>query len=183
MEISLSILIATMPSRKESFERLYQSLVNQGEFPDVEIIYDNSMEYNIGIKRNVLLSRAKGEYVVMADDDDFVSESYIESILNAIEPSPDCVAINGIITTNGYDKRKWFISKEYGHWFTGTDGTYYRTPNHISPVKRELALKAGFPNISFGEDSVYSQRLIPYLKTETIIEEPIYYYDYKTINK
>ena len=57
-------------------------------------------------------------------------------------------------------------------------GIYYRTPNHISPVKRELALQAGFPEIAFGEDHEYSKRLLPLLKTETIIKENLYHYDF-----
>lgn len=171
-----------MPLRWQSFLSLIDCLQKQLKYNDtVEILFDESMEYNVGIKRNILLSRAKGEYVVFCDDDDEVSENYISLILNALETGPDCVGINGIITTNGYDKRKWFISKEYGHWHTGSDGIYYRTPNHISPVKRELALKAGFPNISFGEDAIYSSRLFPFLLTEVLISEPIYHYQYNSL--
>lgn len=99
-------------------------------------------------------------------------------ILEACKSGADCIGISGIITTNGHDKRQWHISKEYGKWFTGPDGTYYRTPNHISPVKRELALQAGFPEIPFGEDAEYSRRLLPLLKTEVKIEQNIYHYKY-----
>lgn len=190
MEPTLSILIATMPSRCEPFSKLYREVARQvSVFADdlgggikhltkIQIVVDNSMQYNIGVKRNKLLQQAKGEYIVFIDDDDHISPDYLRLILEACKSGSDCIGINGFITTNGHDKRKWFISKEYGRWFTGADGTYYRTPNHISPVKRELALKAGFPEIAFGEDAEYSRRLLPLLKTETIITEPIYHYDY-----
>lgn len=179
MEITLSILIATMPGRRDFYLKLWDNLVSNGlSFPEVEIITDDSMKYNIGTKRNKLLSMAKGEYVVFIDDDDEVASNYVPLILDACKSGSDCIGINGTITTNGNDLRKWFISKEYGSWFTGSDGRYYRTPNHISPVKRELAHKAGFPEISFGEDAEYSRRLLPLLKTETIITQPIYHYDY-----
>lgn len=170
-----------MPSRFNKYVELESELRKQGAFVisnPIEVIYDDSMAYNVGIKRNKLLNSAKGEYVVFIDDDDHISPDYVRLILNACETGADCIGINGFITTNGHDKRKWFISKEYGHWFTGADGTYFRTPNHISPVKRESALQAGFPEIAFGEDAVYSQRLLPLLKTETLITEPIYHYDY-----
>lgn len=188
MEIKLSILIATMPSRYNSFMNLYTEIVKQviapaqfkGNINPTECLVDNSMDYNIGTKRNKLLQKAKGDYVVFVDDDDKISANYIQSILDACIDSPDCIGINGFITTNGHDKRKWFISKEFGKWFTGPDGTYYRTPNHISPVKRELALKAGFPDTHFAEDAEYSRRLLPLLKTETIISQPLYHYDYQT---
>lgn len=180
--IKLSILIANIPSREKQFLSLYHRLDNQlfllgADHRFVEIISDNSIDYNIGVKRNKLLHRAKGEYIVFIDDDDEVSNNYISLILNAIESNPDCVAIKGIMTTNGINEKNWLISKEFGRWYE-RKGVYYRTPNHISPVRRELALKAGFPEISHGEDYQYSMRLFPLLKTETIIQEPIYHYKY-----
>lgn len=183
MEVALSILIPTMPSRSESLKRLLSILGPQiiGNAPvDLEINRDMQIfgnELNIGRKRNEMLKSARGEYIVFIDDDDEISPNYVSLILKAIESKPDCVAINGTITTNGNDERKWLISKQYSRWFT-KNGIYYRTPNHISPVRRELALKAGFPEIVHGEDYIYSMRLLPMLKTETRIEEPIYKYLY-----
>lgn len=176
----LSILIATMHSRRDKFSLLlsfldYQ-LQNDNRFL-VEILYDDSLSYNIGVKRNKLLEQATGEYIVFIDDDDEISPNYVSLILEACKHGTDCIGINGKITTNGRNERKWFISREYAGW-SENNGVYYRTPNHISPVRRELALKAGFPNIAFAEDYEYSMRLIPLLKTEIKIEEPLYHYKY-----
>lgn len=178
--IQLSILIATMPSRIRSFDSLMLNLKTQAILAnqDVEILYDNSVLYNIGTKRNKLLERANGNYIVFCDDDDLVSDNYVKLILEATKSNADCIGINGIITTNGKDERKWFISKEYGCWKTEGD-VYLRTPNHISPVKRELALLAMFPEISFGEDYEYSMRLLPLLTSEEKITEPLYFYRYR----
>lgn len=181
MDVKLSILIATMPSRRRTFNLVVNDLIHQNAYRDipqnVEFLFDDSLSYNIGTKRNKLLSRASGEYIVMVDDDDAVSHYYIDKILNAIESKPDCIGISGEITTNGRDCRQWHISKEYGSWYEKA-GIYYRTPNHISPVRRELALQAGFPEIPFGEDHIYSMRLLPLLKTEIIIPGNLYYYKY-----
>lgn len=149
---------------------------------DVEVIVDDSMEYNIGCKRNKLLQKAKGKWVVFIDDDDVVSEDYVNLIIVATRFNPDCIGINGIITTNGKNERKWYISKQYKEWFTHNN-IYYRTPNHISPIKRELALQAGFPDIKHGEDAEYSRRVLPLLKNEYIIAEPIYHYKYNNLKK
>lgn len=179
MEVKLSILIATMPSRKEHLIAFLDMLKINGSFPQVEIITDDSMEYNVGAKRNRLLEKAQGEYVVFCDDDDDITSNYVSLILEACKSGADCIGISGIITTNGRDKRQWHISKDYGRWHE-KNGIYYRTPNHISPVKRELALQAGFPEIAFGEDAEYSRRLLPLLKTEVKIEQNIYWYKYVT---
>jgi glycosyltransferase involved in cell wall biosynthesis len=177
MEIKLSILIATMPSRMIKFNALRASLTAQNKEGHAEIISDDSMGYNIGVKRNKLLAKATGEYVTFIDDDDIVSDCYIDKILRAIETKPDCIGIAGVITFNGKNQKQWYISKELGDWYE-KDNIYYRTPNHISPVRTELALQAGFPEISFGEDRVYSRNILPLLKTEILINENIYHYDY-----
>lgn len=97
----------------------------------------------------------------------------------------DCIAINGKITTNGMNEIAWRLSKNYENITIKENGKdiYLRKTNHIAPVKRELALKAMFPNISNAEDKAYSEALNPYLKTETIILEQMYHYRYLTNNK
>lgn len=183
MEIKplLSILIATTSTRSVVIKPLLAELTRQilNRPSKVELIINDHETDCIGKKRNDLLQSANGEYVVMIDSDDEIDRCYILTILCAIEcDAPDCIGINGTITTNGKDERKWYISKDYKFWFTGRNGVYYRTPNHISPVRRELALLAGFPEISHGEDHEFSKRLLPYLKTESIITRPLYKYKY-----
>lgn len=166
-----------MPVRKPQFDNLMEVLYRQ-KTPEVEILYDISMMYNIGVKRNSLLQSAIGEYIVFIDDDDLIATDYIQKILKAIETKPDCIGISGVITTNGRNQKQWHISKEFGSWYEQL-GIYYRTPNHISPVRRELALQVGFPPIAFGEDHQYSMWLLSLLKTEVIIEGNLYYYRYE----
>lgn len=146
---------------------------------EVEVIIDHHETDNVGVKRNRLLQAARGKMVAFIDSDDMISPNYVYNVLKVLKTEvPDCIAINGIITFNGRRERKWFISKEYGHWYEYNE-QYFRTPNHISPVRRELALQAGFPEISFGEDAEFSRRLLPLLKTEALITEPMYYYNYR----
>lgn len=180
----LSILIATMPSRKDSFDLMMatisvQKLKLNERIVDVEIIIDDSMEYNIGTKRQKLLELANGDYIVYIDDDDRISPTYIQQILKATETKPDCIGMSGEITFDGHNKRNWHISKDYGYWHE-RGSVYYRTPNHISPVRRELALQTGFKPIAFAEDKDYSDRLLPLLKTEVKIDGVLYFYDYKS---
>jgi glycosyltransferase involved in cell wall biosynthesis len=176
MEITLSILIATFSRDAEKLKVLLSEINNQMQ-EGIEIIINSEEKTIIGKKRNDLLKQAKGKYIVFIDSDDHISNNYIWSIMQACSIGNDCIGISGTITTNGKNARQWHISKEYGKWYQ-ISTVYYRTPNHISPVKRELALKAGFPEITFGEDAEYSRRLLPLLKSETIIKGNIYHYDY-----
>lgn len=147
------------------------------------IVATDNKSITTGAKRNLLLDWAIGEYCVFVDDDDEPYSYYVEQILKAIEGNPDCVAYNGIITVNGINSMEWRLSKDYPNITIQENGKsiYLRTTNHISAVKRELAIKAGFPDISNGEDAEYSRRLNPYLKTEAKINLPMYHY--KCISK
>ena len=164
-----------MPSRADSYLKLMDSINNQYDGNEVEIITDMSMADNIGVKRNNLLNMSSGEYVVFIDDDDTISNNYVRYILDAM--GADCIGISGIISTNGTAFKQWHISKDYGSWYE-KDNIYYRTPNHISPVRREIALQVGFPEIVHGEDYAYSMGLLPLLKTENKIKENIYRYNF-----
>ena len=184
--MKLSILICSLEQREKLLELLVRELEKQIALAKakgkVEILTDvDRGEKIIGQKRNDLLEKAKGDFVVFIDDDDWVYPCYVSEILRALETNPDSLAICGHITSNGADQRDWFISTKY-EWIT-KDLVYYRYPNHITPVKRKYALKAKFPLMNNGEDYHYSMGLKKYLKTEIKIEQPIYHYRYSTKNK
>ena len=180
-ELLLSVLICTLPERAAAFARLYNQLDTQrmwvGENKS-EIIVDRDPLDPTGTKRNRNVQKAKGLFVVHFDDDDHPNVNYISTIIAAIEscPDADCIGINGYITTNGANMKKWEISKEFGSWYE-RDNVYYRTPNHISPVRREIALMCPFPDITSGEDAAYSTAIFPYLKKEVRVLEDVYHYD------
>jgi len=174
----LSILICTIPERQLSFDILTESLLLQiKQRSDVQIIYDRTAkgEVTIGTKRQLLLERAEGEYILFIDDDEVITYWYIDSILKALENKPDCVSLNIPYILNGQLVGMCHHSKRYSNWHQVGD-KYFRgiTPNN--PVKKELALKAGFKDISFGEDKDYSDRITPLCKSETEIKEIVYFY-------
>lgn len=175
----LSLLICTIPKRKDLFDRLTLELRTQilacgGE---VEILADN-MDGTIGAKRQRLLEQASGEYVVFIDDDDWIAEDYLRSILEALKSSPDVVGFHGWITTNGVHKKKFTISKDCDYVDTGRN--YERFNNHLCPVRKVLALEAGYEDISWQEDFKYAVRLRPLIKTENFIQKYLYFYHYVT---
>lgn len=177
----LSILICTTSTREKVIRGLLRNLNHQiKKYPlEVELLINGHETDNVGKKRNDLLLQANGTHCVFIDSDDMVSKDYVKLILNALRSDPDCVGISGIITTNGKDLRQWHISKEYGTWYK-KGRNYYRTPNHISPIRTELARKVMFPEISHGEDAVFSRNVHPLLKSEVIIKGNIYSYLYNS---
>ena len=53
---------------------------------------------------------------------------------------------------------------------------FYRNTEHLCPVKKEIALSAGYKNKSFGEDHDYSKAIAQYIDTEVYIDKVLYYY-------
>jgi len=170
----LSVLICSLEKRAEQLERLLKVLRPQlNTDVEVQVNIDDGQK-TIGQKRNELLNIAKGDYVCYVDDDDLVSDDYVSKILNAVQASVDCCGITGEITfTNGV--KRLFKHSIENEWVL-SDNIYYRYPNHINPLRRELVSKVGFPEKDFGEDKDFADRIRPLLKTEMKIPGIIYYY-------
>jgi hypothetical protein len=153
-----------------------RSLIDPQMQEGVEFLIDeDNREKTIGTKRNCLLDKAEGDYIVFVDDDDIVPGYYVSQIIAALKTRPDVVGINGIITVCDRNPKPFIHTMECERWHE-KDGVYYRCPNHWNPVKRGLALQAGFPPINYGEDHAYSDALYPLLQTEVKINAPMYYY-------
>jgi len=175
----LSILICTIPKRRDMFDRLLFDIRSQVSRSgvDIEILADNGPE-SVGFKRQKLIEAAQGDYVCFVDDDDNISATYISSILTALSTGPDVVGFCGIITTNGRHAKRFKISKLCN--YEEKRGVYYRYNNHLSPVKRSIAVQVGYKDMSHGEDFDYATRLQPLVKTEVFIDQNLYYYRYVT---
>jgi glycosyltransferase involved in cell wall biosynthesis len=183
----LSILIPTLACRKHFLDRLLGELEPQLAGRNaVEVLIDSdSGESRTGTKRNRLVHRASGEYVCGIDDDDRVSADYIARTVDALKTRPDCV---------GWRMKRYSDGELFGegiHSITvGTnrgretvDGKvmYYRTPNHLNPIRRDIAIQIPFPDINVGEDWAFAVQVFPHLKTEQFIDDYLYHYYYRTM--
>ena len=183
--VKLSILICTIPERQPMFNELLKELGEQSKRANsmIQILWDDSPKgtITIGQKRNNLLTKSLGDYICYIDDDDLVSPNYIEEIVKAIDKSPDCIGFEIACDIDG-KKYNAASSMKYD-WTENVDGyKYVRSIYHKTPVKREIALKAMFPDKSFGEDYEYSMRIKPFLSKEIFINKVLYYYNYKCEN-
>lgn len=183
--MTLSVLIATLPERAHLLQRCIGLI---GNYPDVEILTDDRGRHiTTGEKRNDLIARATGEYVCFVDDDDHPQPDYINHLLTRINASrPDCVTFTGWMTTNGLSRVDWVI--KLGERYEARidrDGItrYYRFPNHLCAIKREIAMKVKFQHITQGEDFRWADeiRKRELLRTSEHIESPpLYHYAFIT---
>ena len=182
--MKLSILVCSIVTRKPFLERLMLCLEPQ-LIDDVELLVAcDDGEISIGAKRNYLIEQSTGDYVCFVDDDDTLGSTYVSDIIAAMDQKPDCIGFLVRRLVNGKpDPKDAIHSLRFAAWGeTKQDGkTYYcRTPNHLNPIRREIAVKVPFKAIDFAEDRDYSQRITPLLKSEVYIDKPLYIYDYRS---
>ena len=92
--MQLSLLIPTLECRSHQLSRLVKGLESQirnaGRGANIEILTNRDAgEHSINYNRNILLGRAKGEFVAFIDDDGAVGETYIELICSALGGRPE----------------------------------------------------------------------------------------------
>lgn len=183
--IDLSILVCSVHTRYNTFlpkmqDQLYNQLAALSEADqqrtEIIVLTDNK-QMMLGHKRNVMVEMAQGKYIVFVDDDDRIAVDYIAALLKGTESDADAIVFHAEVRLNGEEAHRCEYSKDFGTDYNNK-GVYYRIPNHICCIKREVSLKSSFPNLLYGEDSGYSKVLLPELKTEHKINRVLYYYDY-----
>ena len=178
----LSICLATVENRCDLFALLHAELLRQTkDHPEVELIVAcDAKQISIGKKRQNLLEAATGDYVCYIDDDDWISVDYVVTILDALKSKPDCVGFEIHCTKNGGAVESAIASMRYKQWGDHQDGyRYNRSIYHKTPVRRELALQVGFPDLRYAEDKFYSAGVQALCKTEVFIKRVLYYYRYR----
>lgn len=185
--MKLSILIPSVSNRRNTFlptslDMLYGQLgkLSESQQKEVEILYlvDNKTMM-LGHKRNCLIDISQGKYIAFVDDDDRISDDYISELLKAIETDADAILFEVSVIINGESAKIAKYSKDYPKDHN-TDDNYFRLPNHICCIKREVSLNTTFPSIPYGEDSAYSKLLRLYIKTEHQINKVLYHYDFNS---
>lgn len=182
----LTIMIPTTYDRRELFKKLYieiwRQVIECWAMAEIEIIYDeDNKEISIGAKRQRMLERATGEFVVGIDSDDWPAQSYIYDILHAIIYNPDIdhVGFLELCTWDGCNPKISLFSNRYQKWGDNIYGyDYIRCANPKSVIRRTKALQIGFQDIRFGEDILFSEAVTPLLQKEKFIDKILYYYRY-----
>jgi glycosyltransferase involved in cell wall biosynthesis len=184
------VLIPTIDGREVFFNHITRKLthqINKVGTEKVQLLFykDKRGENTTGAKRNVLLEQSKGKFVVFVDDDDDISPEYIPSIIATIQDNPDidAIGIQGVYSENGNNQMPFETGARW-NWET-TNGWYTRFVNHISPIKRDIAIQFKFPDKTIGEDYDWTMQVKKsgLIKKDVIIKKKIYYYDYRPNKK
>ncbi len=191
-DIQLSILTPAVPSRFLKLAWLSKRMIDLIEGGPVEhlIFADNKMR-TVGEKRAALLRMAQGKYVAFVDDDDWVSEDYVSSILEAMKSDPDVITFQQTAEVNGVKRNIEFKLGNPNEAFPAAINAYAdagvvieepikRNAWHVCAWKRSLAIQSRFPATNYGEDWAYAAPLCAAAKTEEHIPRVLHYYFHST---
>ena len=182
----LSLVICHVPGRERKLERLLKRIE-----PDRHLIHlhvEQGRYYStIGECRQNAIEQVDSEYLFFVDDDDLLTEGAIPKIVEALDERPDCLAIKEIRYEDGifrgYSHHDMACAAPGKYRLTDLEWRFDRYINHVCPTRTEIVKHIGFDiHKNRGEDGDYSERLRASgrLKTQVVIEEPIYEYWYRT---
>lgn len=165
--MKLSILICTIPGRFRPVHNtieLINRLTDQAAFKSCQILYlGDNKSMTVGAKRNKLLSIADGEFVAFVDDDDQVSDDYVDTLLRYCDLGIDCVTIGVDYYQDGRNKKVYDYTFKTNINFrdekTGVP-TAGRMPDHLCLWKKDIATRIQFPEMNLSEDRIWSEKQI-----------------------
>ena len=173
----LTILIPTVPQRETLLSRLLSCLESQLTDEVEVLIYKDECVVPYGDKINHMVSIAKGEYIVCIDDDDFVPDWYIETILKEIKNNHGVDFIGYRIAFFSDGKFEYYIEHNYEY-----KDLISHNQRGISP--KCIIKKSVFENFKFGNeyqsDQIFSHEVEKsgLIKNYFYIDEPLYFYDF-----
>jgi len=180
IEIQLSILIPSIPSRFDKAKNLISKLQENIADKSIEVLclIDNKVK-SIGEKRDDLVQISNGKYFMFLDDDDDLEnleEVYEKTFLDVdvITFKSECRNSNGskfIVTHH--------LGNEIEHKNDG-NGNYIdcnRPPFHINAWNKKYK-EYRFPFVSYGEDWGWLKQFVHLANEEAYIDKVVYKYNF-----
>lgn len=187
--IQLSILIPTVPERAEKLKALNTELYDQATrtiavhemLGQVEVLKDDRLLFmnggpSIGAKRDALVKRASGKYLVFLDDDEEVSPNYIETLLRLCLQDQDICTFRAMAKLQNFwaliDMRLMYKVNDQ----ISPDYTVRRPPWHICPVRSVYAKSFEFKDINNAEDFEWMERVLSCCTSEAHTDQILFCY-------
>lgn len=156
----VSFLIPTLVGRETSLRRLMDSIHEKMKrlAPEIQytfhLAFDNR-ELSVGMKRQSLLQGSEGKYSAFVDDDDEITDAYVEDLAQTIQGSYPVMRLRGRIHPYTFTH-----SLEIPLNSPMAKGeVFLRPPNHLNPMLTDVAKCISFGDAVQGEDLDWTIRL------------------------
>jgi hypothetical protein len=159
-EYDWSVLIPTIPGRERSLKTLVDNIREKtGRIcPSIRVEiclgFDNR-EASVGMKRETLLQNAKGKYASFIDDDDDITDAYVEDVRATVEGNYHVMRLRGDM--KGYTFSHSTENQLEAPMANGTE--FLRPPNHLNPMLVDIAKFVHYKDLVRGEDLDWTIRM------------------------
>lgn len=124
----------------------------------VEYLTDiDNRQKTIGRKRQQLLQSARGRYMSFIDDDDDITDAYVEDLAACVAGNFHVMRLYGQMS-----QYRFMHSTSVGvrdRMVVGEPPLFQRPPNHLNPMLTDLAKYVSFKDVRRGEDTDWAVRL------------------------
>jgi len=158
--VDISFLIPTIPGRETSLNSLMDSIREKmGRLAPniryrIDIGFDNR-ETSIGMKRQAMIQNAVGKYVAFIDDDDSITDAYIEDVVQMIQGQFPVMRLRGEI--GPYTFTHSLANSLNSPMARGDE--FLRPPNHLNPMMADVAKLIHYKDAIRGEDLDWTIRM------------------------
>jgi hypothetical protein len=151
-----SVLIPTIPGRDASLAHLTASIRDKVSriCPQLRIqwcIAFDAKEMSIGRKREGLLQGATGKYMSFIDDDDDITDAYLEDLWACIQGGDHVMRLRGQMGPHSF-VHSTAVALDGPMATTDNPPVFQRPPNHLNPMLTDVAKWVHFKDASCGED-------------------------------
>jgi hypothetical protein len=172
----LSILTPTIPGRERQLQSLQWRIEEQIGGQAVEhLILSDNRKRSIGAKRQALLDIARGQYIAFVDDDDDITDSYVEELLAAAASGADVITFLQGATYNGKQSVVDFQLGQGDHGFA-PGGITNRDAWHVNAWRRSRVAHCQFGESNYGEDLTWCQQARRMAQTTLHIPKILHFY-------
>ncbi len=181
-----SVLIPTIPGREQRLRALIASIQEKVSRLAPELRLEICLEFDnyessVGTKRQRLLEKARGKYLSFVDDDDEITDAYVEDVWAMIRGNYQTMRLRGRM-------REYFFVHSTAVKVTDPMATkehFQRPPNHLNPMLADIAKLIPFKNAMRGEDLEWTLALsrTGFLRNEYRSDDQRVHYIYNLGNR
>jgi hypothetical protein len=178
--VTWDILICSIEHRAEMLDDLLAELGLQ-LLPGVGVrVFRDNLETVYGEKCQRLLDSSTADYVSFLDDDDWIAEDFIATIVTALEQKPDYVGFKVRYTVDGHPQIPVFHTLKYSGWVNNPEALY-RDIVHFNPIRRDLATQGRWEG-GDGADRRWADQLraLGIVQNEVYIDRELHHYRNRT---
>lgn len=156
------------------------AILNQYASLDSRIEVHHQENKGVATARNELLSKVKGDYVLFVDSDDWIELDMVEFLIAKVTEENAEMAVCGNVVNNGipkknYKEETWGKEKVIEEFLrhTNFNGSLWNKLFNVKLLKNNPTFN---PEISYGEDALFTWQIIQDVEKIIVTDKQLYHY-------